>query len=110
MLKHYGAVISVIVSGLLTAPAHADESSGDAAPVPKWGVRTLAGHTFLFPVTYAGPFNATYFGIAQGPNLQLGLFAATRLNLRPVPGVAGASGSSGTPMADYAELTLRYIW
>jgi hypothetical protein len=44
------------------------------------------------------------------PNLQLGVFAATRLNLRPVPGIAGAGGSSGAPDAKYAELTLRYVW
>jgi hypothetical protein len=46
------------------------------------------------------------------PNLQVGLFAATIRNLRPIAGitVAGGPGTSGTPNAQFAEMVLRYIW
>jgi hypothetical protein len=66
MLKHQAAAIFVVASSISAAPALADESSDKNFPAPQWGDRTLAGHRFLFPATYAGPFNATYFGVAQG--------------------------------------------
>jgi hypothetical protein len=46
------------------------------------------------------------------PDLQVGLFAATIRNLRPVAGVtvAGSPGSSGTPNAQYGEMVIRYVW
>jgi hypothetical protein len=46
------------------------------------------------------------------PNLQVGLFAATIRNLRRIAGstVAGGTGFSGVPNAQYAELVLRYVW
>jgi hypothetical protein len=43
-------------------------------------------------------------------NLQVGLFAATSRNLRSIPGIAGAPGSSGAPSAQYGEMVMRYIW
>jgi hypothetical protein len=46
------------------------------------------------------------------PNLQVGVFAATIRNLRPIAGftVSGSPGVSGTPNAQYAEMVIRYIW
>jgi hypothetical protein len=58
-------------------------------------------HTFGVGVYYSGR-----------PNLQLGLFGAAILNLRPIAGVnvAGGPGQSGTPNAEYGEMVIRYVW
>ena len=58
-------------------------------------------HTFGAGVYYSGR-----------PNLQVGLFAASIRNLRPINGVTfvSAPGTSGTPNAQYAEMVLRYVW
>ena len=53
-----------IFAVLPTSTARAD----DVPPPPagEWGNRTLAGHTFLYPVTHRGAFVTTDFGVAQG--------------------------------------------
>jgi hypothetical protein len=58
-------------------------------------------HTFGAGLYYSGR-----------PNLQVGLFAATIRNLRRIAGttVAGGTGFSDVPNAQYAEMVIRYVW
>ncbi len=63
LTRSMAAATSLLVVALSTCGAAADEV---APPPTRWGDRMLAGHTFLFPVTHAGSFVATYFGVAQG--------------------------------------------
>ncbi len=64
------AAASLLVGALWTCNAVADELAPPppdlSAPPTRWGNRMLAGHTFLFPVTHAGAFVTTYFGVAEG--------------------------------------------
>ena len=62
-------------------------------------------------LTACGLFGAGVYYSGR-PDLQVGLFAATIRNLRPIAGitVAGSPGVSGTPNAQYAEMVIRYIW
>ncbi|HEX4448871.1 MAG TPA: hypothetical protein VH044_19155 [Polyangiaceae bacterium] len=43
-------------------------------------------------------------------DLQVGIFGATKRNLRAIPGVADAPGQSGTPSVQIGEFVMRYIW
>jgi hypothetical protein len=56
-------------------------------------------HTFGLGLYYSGR-----------KDLQVGLFGALSLNLRPVPGVADAPGFSGSPDLRVGEFVIRYIW
>ena len=71
MVKHLAAAGAALVAGALwTCNAIADEVAPPppdlTAPATRWGNRMLAGHTFLYPVTHAGAFVTTYFGVAEG--------------------------------------------
>ncbi len=56
-------------------------------PTGNWGNRTLAGHTFLYPVSHRGAFITTDFGVAQGvyneriPSVPLPFGGTANLNL-----------------------------
>lgn len=58
-------------------------------------------HTFGAGIYYSGR-----------PDLQVGVFAATIRNLRPINGITfvGSPGTSGTPSASYTEMVIRYVW
>ena len=72
MSKQLAAAAATLLAGALwTCDAVADEVAPPplpdvAAPPTRWGDRMLAGHTFLFPTTHAGPFVTTNFGVVQG--------------------------------------------
>jgi hypothetical protein len=56
-------------------------------------------HTFGLGLYYSGR-----------KDLQVGLFGALSLNLRPIPGVADAPGFSGSPDLRVGEFVIRYVW
>jgi hypothetical protein len=99
MVKHLAAAAATLFAGAVwTCNAIADEvpppAADLAAPPTRWGNRMLAGHTFLFPVTHAGPFVTTYFGVAQGvydesiPNVPIPGARTTDLSLIGVTSTA----------------------
>jgi hypothetical protein len=92
------ASAALVASALWTCNAIADEVAPPpadlAAPPTRWGNRMLAGHTFLYPVTHAGAFVSTYYGVALGayeeniPQVPIPGFRTTDLSLIGVTATA----------------------
>jgi hypothetical protein len=61
-------LLASLASAQTSAPNSPAASTGVAvtAPSPEFDDRTLAGHTFIYPILQDGAFNTTHFGIRQG--------------------------------------------
>lgn len=75
-------VVALLVLIPWSCVAHAET---DDEPLPKWGDRTLAGHTFIAPQIAPSGFVTTHVGIRQGvlfrrvPDYPLGPFGSLTL-------------------------------